>query len=143
MNIFRYINNYLRGIRDDLGPVSDATIDQSGTDATPFKKILTKQMDGSIDWQSLKGQIYSDQAFISTSIEKSASFASHGGNNVLWEITAPKGAKGVMLNQISQYPSELELLLNSNSKFVISELLEKLILRLKMIAGHQRKNKKS
>lgn len=141
-NDYRYINNYLRGISDDLGPVSDATIDQirsalnkmeipddltlyRGTDATPFKKILTKQMDGSIDWQSLKGQIYSDQAFISTSIEKSASFASYGGNNVLWEITAPKGAKGVMLNQISQYPSELELLLNLNSKFVINEVIEK------------------
>nr|WNF84166.1 ADP-ribosyltransferase [Streptococcus suis] len=141
-NDYRYINNYLRGISDELGPVSDATIDQirsalnkmeipddltlyRGTDATPFKKILTKQMDGSIDWQSLKGQIYSDQAFISTSIEKSASFASHGGNNVLWEIAAPKGAKGGMLNQISQYPSELELLLNSNSKFVINEVIEK------------------
>ncbi len=58
-------------------------------------------------------------------IEKSASFASHGGNNVLWEIAAPKGAKGGMLNQISQYPSELELLLNSNSKFVINEVIEK------------------
>lgn len=30
-----------------------------------------------------------------------------------------------MLNQISQYPSELELLLNSNSKFVINEVIEK------------------
>lgn len=30
-----------------------------------------------------------------------------------------------MLNQISQYPSELELLLNSNSKFVIYEVIEK------------------
>lgn len=82
-------------------------------------------MDGSIDWQSLKGQIYSDKAFISTSVEKSASFASHNDNNVLWEIQAPKGSNGGMLNQISQYPSELELLLNSNSKFVIDEVIEK------------------
>lgn len=30
-----------------------------------------------------------------------------------------------MLNQISQHPSELEILLNSNSKFVINEVIEK------------------
>lgn len=29
-----------------------------------------------------------------------------------------------MLNEISEYPSELELLLNSNSKFLISEVIE-------------------
>lgn len=140
-NDYRYINNYLRGISDDLGPIPEGTIAQirtalnkmeipeditlyRGTDAKPFKKLLTKQMNGEHDWQSLIGKVYLEPSFVSTSVEKSASFASHSGNNVLWEIQAPKGAHGGMLNQISQYPSELELLLNSNSRFLIDDVIE-------------------
>lgn len=65
-NDYRYINNYLRGISDDLGLVSDVTINQirsalnkmetpddltlyRGTDVSPFEKMLKEKVTGGYD----------------------------------------------------------------------------------------------
>ncbi len=140
-NDYTYINNYMRGFREDLGPVSRETIDgiysalnkmeipqdmtlYRGTDVSPFEEMLKEKVTGGYDWQSLVGKTYTDPAFLSTSIEQSASFAATGGNNILWEITAPKGTPGGMLNQISLFPNEMEMLLNSNTTLLINEVME-------------------
>ena len=131
-NDYTYINNYLRGFSDDLGPVSTSTISDidsalskmelpadltlyRGTSSAPFMNIVDKNYNGTLDWNSLVGKTFEDRAFVSTSVESKTAF----GGGVRWEINAPKGSKGGMVNTFSMFPNENELLLPRNSKFLI------------------------
>lgn len=123
----------MRGFSDDLGHVDPSTINDiksalskvklpqeitvfRGTDSMPFQSIAELDEMGKIDWNSLVGKTFTDNAFLSTSVEKGSSF---GHLDVLWEIKLPKGSNGGMINQISKYPNEMEFLLNSGSEFKI------------------------
>ena len=131
-NDYTYINNYLRGFSDDLGPISTSTISDidsalskmelpadltlyRGTSSAPFMNIVDKNYNGTLDWNSLVGKTFEDRAFVSTSVESKTAF----GGGVRWEINAPKGSKGGMVNTFSMFPNENELLLPRNSKFLI------------------------
>ena len=131
-NDYTYINNYLRGFSDDLGHISTSTISDidsalskmelpadltlyRGTDSAPFMNIVDKNFNGTLDWNSLVGKTFEDRAFVSTSVERETAFK----GEVRWEINAPKGSKGGMVNTFSMFPNENELLLPRNSKFLI------------------------
>lgn len=86
-----------------------------GTDSAPFMNIVDKNFNGTLDWNSLVGKTFEDRAFVSTSVERETAFK----GEVRWEINAPKGSKGGMVNTFSMFPNENELLLPRNSKFLI------------------------
>ena len=82
-NDYTYINNYLRGFSDDLGPISTSTISDidsalskmelpadltlyRGTSSAPFMNIVDKNYNGTLDWNSLVGKTFEDRAFVST-----------------------------------------------------------------------------
>ena len=75
----------------------------------------TANFNGTLDWNSLVGKTFEDRAFVSTSVERETAFK----GEVRWEINAPKGSKGGMVNTFSMFPNENELLLPRNSKFLI------------------------
>ena len=131
-NDYTYINNYLRGFSDDLGHISTSTISDidsalskmelpadltlyRGTNSAPFMNMVDKNFNGTLDWNSLVGKTFEDRAFVSTSVERETAFK----GEVRWEINAPKGSKGGMVNTFSMFPNENELLLPRNSKFLI------------------------
>ena len=146
-NDYTYINNYLRGFSDDLGPVSTSTISDidsalskmelpadltlyRGTDSAPFMNIVDKNFNGTLDWNSLVGKTFEDRAFVSTSVDTPFD------NEVRWVINAPKGSKGGMVTAFSMFPNENELLLPRNSKFLIKgidKVDNKIILKMDLI----------
>lgn len=146
-NDYTHINNYLRGFNDDLGPVSTSTISDidsalskmelpadltlyRGTDSAPFMNIVDKNFNGTLDWNSLVGKTFEDRAFVSTSVDTPFD------DEVRWEINAPKGSKGGMVNALSMFPNENELLLPRNSKFLIKgidKVDNKIILKMDLI----------
>ena len=80
-NDYTYINNYLRGFSDDLGPVSTSTISDIdsalskmelpadltlyiGKDSVPFMNIVDKNFNGTLDWNSLVGKIFEDRVLL-------------------------------------------------------------------------------
>ena len=75
----------------------------------------TANFNGTLDWNLLVGKTFEDRAFVSTSVERGTAFK----GEVRWEINAPKGSKGGMVNTFSKFPNENELLLPRNSKFLI------------------------
>ena len=146
-NDYTYINNYLRGFSDDLGPVSTSTISDidsalskmelpadltlyRGTDSAPFMNIVDKNFNGTLDWNSLVGKTFEDRAFVSTSV------VTPFDDEVRWVINAPKGSKGGMVTAFSMFPNENELLLPRNSKFLIKgidKVDNKIILKMDLI----------
>ena len=120
-NDYSYINNYLRGFSDDLGPVSTSTISDidsalskmelpadltlyRGTDSAPFMNIVDKNFNRTLDWNSLVGKTFWRSSFVSTSV------VTPFDDNVRWEINATKGSKGGMVTAFSMFPNENELL---------------------------------
>jgi hypothetical protein len=74
------------------------------------------------------GSVVQDKGFFSTSAMRERTFS----KDLLLEIYAPKGTKGVYLNAIkdtwgsgaSQFPGELEVLLQKGTRFQILEVIE-------------------
>ena len=85
---------------------------QEFTDKPLVSSYFDKNFNGTLDWNSLVGKTFEDRAFVSTSV------VTPFDNEVRWEINAPKGSKGGMVNTFSMFP-ENELLLPRNSKFLI------------------------
>lgn len=118
-----------------------------GTGEGAFKHMLqVDPISGDYNWEALKGKVYSDKAFLSTSVEESVanSYAesSTGRYNVLWEINVPKGTSGGMLNNLSQYETEKELLLDKNQKLLITEVNKDnnvITLKMDLFAREKRK----
>lgn len=133
---YELINDYLRGFRDNLGHVDPEvlndlqsalnkvelpqdTIVYRGTDEKPFLSMVDIDKTGSVDWGSLVGKTYKDNAFLSTFVGKSSAF---NHLDFLWEIKLPKGTTGGMLNKVSNYPNEAEFLLNAGQKLFITSV---------------------
>lgn len=131
------VNKYLRGYsetinQDEIRRVyeinkaldkaeipSDMTV-YRGTGVSAIKEYLPYR--GQITEDTIKnlvGQKIKDDAFMSTSVLKEASFH---GKDVSWIINAPKGSNGAYIGTISRYgKQELEVLFNVGQEMVVKE----------------------
>ncbi|MBC6310983.1 ADP-ribosyltransferase [Listeria sp. FSL L7-1582] len=133
---YRKINSYLRGISDSLDDIEPSVIDNiksglgkssvphdvqvyRGTDMRPFEDIIEIGKDGSFNYDSLIGKTIKDDGFVSTAIVQESSFDFF---DVAWEINVPKGAEGAYIGNISNVPSEAELLLNAGQEMLIKSV---------------------
>ena len=66
------------------------------------------------------GKNISDKAFMSTSLLSEGAF----NKELNLIIKAPKGSKGAFIGEMSQYPSEVEVLLNKGQQMIITDVLE-------------------
>lgn len=119
------INN-IQSALDQMNTPQDMIV-YRGTDEAPFKDMLKKNLfSGKYDWKSLEGKVYRDSAFLSTSLSENTAedFArkNSGKYNVLWEVNVPKGTRGGMLNDLSAYSYERELLLGRDEELLITDV---------------------
>lgn len=90
-------------------------------DVTLFRGMQARGL--LLDGESSIGKIYSDKIFKSTSVcqDNAIQFAVAKQDSVILRIKARKGQQGAYLDgKLSQNPQEQEVLLSSNSKFLIT-----------------------
>lgn len=83
--------------------------------------ITEEQLEQCVRDGSLKGMSFVEKGFCSTGITGGAGW----DKDVMMEIVAPKGTKGMYVDPISHYEGEMELLLQQGTKFEIIDVVEK------------------
>ena len=74
---------------------------------------------------NLKGNIFQDNAFSSTSLDQNKASGFSGiVSPVEFEIQVPKGSRGLHLGDLSSRPYEKEFLLPRNTKFNIVDVIK-------------------
>lgn len=131
----RYTGSTYAGINKQLRNYSP-----TGGDYDSIIKSMTKAIDKSIikdnvvvwrgtkDWVDpdkvgkMIGTVISDKAFMSTTLhtgKDSPAIGFAGWDGIIFEIRIPKGAKGAFVEDISNFKSEREIILQRDSKFKI------------------------
>lgn len=73
-------------------------------------------IDSPIQMKGLVGRVINDDAYLSTSIGKSAAFAI---KDIRMMIKVPKGHHALHVQEMSQYKSEREILLRRNTRYIV------------------------
>lgn len=124
---YKAINRHLRGI--SANPSLDPTIENisNGLKKFTLEENLTVYRGWDDDLfglpvEQLKGLVYSDDAFYSTSLlpEKAKDFS----KNFFAEIRVPAGFAGATVRPISNFPHEYEFLLDKGTTFRILEAVK-------------------
>ena len=84
----------------------------------PFEGITYRGMSKEVFKKSLKGKVFSDKAFLSTSKLRVEALAFGGEDRVLLRI---EGRSGRSVEEISSYPDEEEVLFLPGTKFQVTD----------------------
>lgn len=124
------INKVLRGQKSTT-PVIDAKIaalDKNFNEAPLVPKNIEvyRSLRTTVVQDLKPGDVFQDKGFISTTIGKGA--VKPVDTESRMTIRVPKGTKGIYVQEISEFPGEMEMLLNRGTKFKILEVKDREIL---------------
>lgn len=124
------INNYLRGVTNDLSEKNSITINSLDKFIEKAPKIefesyrgMSIQKDKFNEYLSLKkGEIFVDKGYISTSYVKDIANEFRGSDDTYFIEMNIKGKNGVLIKSFSNKPDECEIIFGRRSKFEIENI---------------------
>lgn len=129
-NGYADINDYLRGKSSDREVFieEDVELIDEAMDKSVVEKPFCCYRGMDVDPELLKkfssakpGDVITDGAYLSTSTNENEAFS----GNVKLKIIVPKGAKALSMMRVSEYPTEMEVLLHRKGKLRVLKVEEK------------------
>lgn len=128
---YQNINNVLRGFESQfegnnaqiVEDISQAISKTSLPENVTLYRGTSKAMLGesqNIPPEQLVGEVIGDKAFMSTSLVPEGAF----NGDLTLIIEAPAGSNGAFVGNLSQYPGEVEVLLNKGQQMLVKQVID-------------------